>query len=243
MKMTTRFFGALFITLLSTAAIGQKYSYTTVDNDPIGVRIYTLENGLKVYLSVNKDSPRIQTFITVKTGSKNDPADVTGLAHYLEHMVFKGTSKYGTQDWEKEKVLLTEISDLYEQHKAEKDEAKKKEIYAEIDRVSNEAAKYAIANEYDKMISGLGATGTNAFTSLERTAYINDIPATELEKWMRVESQRFSELVLRLFHTELEAVCRNERIIVPNSPVWNTNDYWRRRTLEEPFYGKNPCLF
>ncbi|MET3038036.1 insulinase family protein [Chryseobacterium sp. NRRL B-14859] len=184
----------------------QGYTYETVKNDQAGVRIYTLKNGLKVYLAKNEDAPRIQTYIPVRTGSNNDPSDNTGLAHYLEHMVFKGTSHLGTQDWTKEKVLLQQISDLYEQHKAEKDPAKKKELYKKIDEVSQEASKYAIANEYDKAISSLGATGTNAHTWLDETVYKNNIPSNELEKWLRVEKERFSELVLRLFHTELEAV-------------------------------------
>lgn len=184
----------------------QGYTYETVKNDQAGVRVYTLKNGLKVYLAKNEDAPRIQTYIPVRTGSNNDPSDNTGLAHYLEHMVFKGTSHLGTQDWAKEKVLLQQISDLYEQHKAEKDPAKKKELYKKIDEVSQEASKYAIANEYDKAISSLGATGTNANTWLDETVYKNNIPANELEKWLRVEKERFSELVLRLFHTELEAV-------------------------------------
>lgn len=253
MKLTTRLFGVLAFTLITSFVFGQKqYKYETVPNDPIGVRIYTLDNGLKVYLSINKDKPRVQTYITVKTGSKNDPADVTGLAHYLEHMVFKGTSKFGTMDWEKEKVILKQISDLYEKQKAEKDPEKKKEIYAEIDRVSNEAAKYAIANEYDKMISGLGATGTNAFTSLERTAYINDIPATELEKWMKLESERFSELVLRLFHTELEAVYEEfnmgqdndyrKSYAAMNKLLFPTHPYGTQTTIGEGEHLKNPSM-
>lgn len=184
----------------------QGYTYETVKNDQAGVRVYTLKNGLKVYLAKNEDAPRIQTYIPVRTGSNNDPGDNTGLAHYLEHMVFKGTSNLGTQDWAKEKALLQQISDLYEQHKAEKDPAKKKELYKKIDEVSQEASKYAIANEYDKAISSLGATGTNAHTWLDETVYKNNIPSNELEKWLRVEKERFSELVLRLFHTELEAV-------------------------------------
>ncbi|MCL8535838.1 insulinase family protein [Chryseobacterium gallinarum] len=184
----------------------QGYTYETVKNDQAGVRVYTLKNGLKVYLAKNEDAPRIQTYIPVRTGSNNDPSDNTGLAHYLEHMVFKGTSRLGTQDWGKEKVLLQQISDLYEQHKAEKDPAKKKELYKKIDEVSQEASGYAIANEYDKAISSLGATGTNAHTWLDETVYKNNIPSNELEKWLKVEKERFSELVLRLFHTELEAV-------------------------------------
>ena len=184
----------------------QGYSYETVVNDKSGVRIYTLKNGLKVYLAKNDDAPRIQTYIPVRTGSNNDPSDNTGLAHYLEHMVFKGTSKLGTSDWAKEKTYLTQISDLYEQHKAEKDPEKKKALYKKIDEVSLEASKYTIANEYDKAISSLGATGTNAHTWLDETVYKNNIPSNELEKWLKVEKERFLEVVLRLFHTELEAV-------------------------------------
>lgn len=194
----------LLFVVVSTFA--QNYKYESVPNDPTATRIYTLNNGLKVYLSVNKDQPRIQTSIAVKTGSKNDPADVTGLAHYLEHMLFKGTSHFSTLNWEKEKVLLKQISDMYELNKAEKVQTKKNLIYAKIDSLSGEAAKFAIPNEYDKMISSLGAQGTNAYTSNEQTVYVNDIPSTEMEKWMTIEAERFSELVLRLFHTELEAV-------------------------------------
>lgn len=205
------------ILLMMTAVNAQKYElqhltdpsgyqYDSVKNDANGVRIYTLKNGLKVYLAKNEDAPRIQTYIPVRTGSNQDPADNTGLAHYLEHMVFKGTSKLGTQDWVKEKALLKQISDLYEQHKSEKDPEKKKALYKKIDEVSQEASKYAIANEYDKAISSLGATGTNAHTWLDETVYKNNIPSNELEKWLKVEKERFSELVLRLFHTELEAV-------------------------------------
>jgi predicted Zn-dependent peptidase len=180
--------------------------YETVANDPLGVRIYTLQNGLKVYLSVNKDEPRVYTSIAVRTGSKNDPADCTGLAHYLEHMLFKGTSHFATTDWEKEKVLLQQISDLYELHKNTADQNEKNKIYRQIDSISLIASEYAVANEYDKMVSSLGAQGTNAYTSNDQTVYINDIPANEIEKWLVLESERFSELVLRLFHTELEAV-------------------------------------
>ncbi|MFQ3181056.1 MAG: zinc protease, partial [Polaribacter sp.] len=112
------------------------FTYETVENDPTGLRLYTLENGLKVYLSKNEEEPKIQTLIAVRAGSKYDPSDNTGLAHYLEHMVFKGTDKIGTQDFEKEAVYLKNISDLYEAHKAENDPEKKVAIYREIDKAS-----------------------------------------------------------------------------------------------------------
>ncbi|KAA1242760.1 pitrilysin family protein [Aquimarina sp. RZ0] len=182
------------------------FSYETVANDPTGLRLYTLENGLKVYLSKNIEEPKIQTYIAVRAGSNYDPKETTGLAHYLEHMVFKGTDEIGTQDFEKEKVFLKQISDLYEQHKLEQDPEKKKEIYKKIDEVSLEASKISIPNEYDKMVGSLGAEGTNAHTWFEETVYKNKIPANELDKWLKIESERFSQLVLRLFHTELEAV-------------------------------------
>lgn len=180
--------------------------FEEIPDDPLRARIYTLKNGLKVYLTKNPNEPRIQTYIAVKAGSKMDPAQTTGLAHYLEHMLFKGTRHIGTKNWEKEKPLLDSISALYEAHLMESDPLKKKKIYTRIDSFSYEAAKYAIPNEYDKMISSLGAKGTNAFTWVEQTVYVNDIPSNELEKWLIVESERFREVVLRLFHTELETV-------------------------------------
>lgn len=208
---TLTFIGALTMSnaqKFETTKITDKsgYQYETVTNDKTGVRVYTLKNGLKVFLAKNDDAPKIQTYIPVRTGSNNDPADNTGLAHYLEHMMFKGTSKIGTANWAKEKPLLEEISSLYEQHKAEQNPEKKKALYKKIDEVSQEASKYAIANEYDKAISSLGASGTNAHTWLDETVYKNNIPNNELEKWLKVEKERFSELTLRLFHTELEAV-------------------------------------
>ena len=142
-----------------------KYTYTTVEGDPMETRVYTLDNGLKVYLTVYKDAPRIQTYIPIRAGSKNDPADATGLAHYLEHMVFKGTSEIGALNWEKEKPLLDEIEQLYEQYRQTDDEEERARIYAQIDSVSGIAAQYVAANEYDKIVSNFGAKGTNAYTS------------------------------------------------------------------------------
>jgi zinc protease len=124
------------------------FRYETVVNDPTGLRLYTLKNGLKVYLAKNEEEPKIQTIIAVKAGSTYDPIDNTGLAHYLEHMLFKGTDEIGTQDFKKEKVFLKKISDLYEKHRLEPDTQKKRNIYKNIDKISQEASKIAVANEY-----------------------------------------------------------------------------------------------
>lgn len=191
-----------------TPSAEQQYShdFETVEGDPSNTLIYTLDNGLKVYLSVNTLEPRIQTLVAVKAGSKFDPEETTGLAHYLEHMMFKGTHVIGTKDWTSEKAILDQIASAFEEHRESTDPAVKTALYAKIDSLSLEASKFAIANEYDKMVSSIGAKGTNAYTSNDETVYINDIPSNEIEKWLMVESERFQTLVLRLFHTELETV-------------------------------------
>lgn len=228
------------------------FSYESIANDPTSLRLYTLDNGLTVYLSKNSDEPKIQTYIAVRAGSNYDPEESTGLAHYLEHMVFKGTSKIGTIDWEKEKVYLDQISNLYEAHRAETDFEKKLALYKEIDAVSLEASGYSVANEYDKMTSSLGATGTNAHTWFEETVYQNKIPANELSKWLTLEEERFSELVLRLFHTELEAVFEEFNRGQDNDGrksyaamlegLFPTHPYGQQKTIGTAHHLKNPSL-
>jgi predicted Zn-dependent peptidase len=152
----------------------QKVRFTSVPGDPAQVQMLTLDNGLRLFLSVNRDEPRVYTEIAVRAGSKHDPADTTGLAHYFEHMMFKGTDRMGTLNWTKESELLNQIEQKFEAHRNEQDPARKKELYTEIDKLSFEAARFAAANEYDKLVSAIGAKGTNAYTWVEQTVYVND---------------------------------------------------------------------
>ncbi|SDI34347.1 M16 family metallopeptidase [Chryseobacterium jejuense] len=233
-------------------ATSNGYKYKFVTNDPTAARYYTLKNGLTVILSPTNKEPRIQTYIATKAGSKTDPADHTGLAHYLEHMLFKGTNEFGSKDWAKEKPLLDQIDALYEKYNQTKDEAKRKEIYKEIDRVSGEAAKYAIANEYDKMMAGMGGDGTNAFTSFEQTVYTEDIPSNVVDKFLTLQSERFREPILRLFHTELEAVYeeKNRSLDDDGDKVYDmmfanlfpNNNYGKQTTIGTIEHLKNPSL-
>lgn len=221
-------------------------------NDPFKARIYTLKNGLKVYMTVYKNAPRIQTYIAVKAGSKNDPSTATGLAHYLEHMVFKGTDKFGSKDFAKESAEITKIEDLYEVYRGTKDEAARKKIYHQIDSISGVAAKYAIANEYDKMLAGIGGQGTNAYTSFDQTVYVNDIPSNQLENWLTIEAERYRRPILRLFHTELEAVYeeKNRGLDSDNSKVWEAvfeglfikHTYGTQTTIGTIDHLKNPSM-
>ena len=99
------------VAVLGVGFMGQAsaYDYKQVKGDMMHSRIYTLKNGLTVYMSVNKEKPRIQTYIAVRTGSRNDPHETTGLAHYLEHLMFKGTQQFGTSNYEKELPYLNDI--------------------------------------------------------------------------------------------------------------------------------------
>jgi predicted Zn-dependent peptidase len=228
------------------------YSYKYVANDPTQSRFYTLKNGLTVILSPSKKEPRIQTYIAVKAGSKTDPATNTGLAHYLEHLLFKGTDAFGSLDWSKEKPILDNIDALYETYNKTTDEAKRKSIYKMIDSVSGEAAKYAIANEYDKMMGAMGAKGTNAFTSFEQTVYTEDVPSNVIDKYLTVQAERFREPVLRLFHTELEAVYEEKNRGLDNDgrkviekmfeTIFPNNNYGKQTTIGTIEHLKNPSL-
>ena len=199
--------GLSFLLLLGVVGIkAQTRTYESVPNDPMKTRIYTLDNGLKVYISVNKEKPRIQTYIAVRTGSRNDPAETTGLAHYLEHIMFKGTDKVGTSNYEAERPYLKQIEKLYEEYRHMTDPAKRKVWYHKIDSVSQIAAQYNIPNEYDKLMAAIGSQGTNAYTSNDVTCYVENIPSNEIESWAKVQGDRFQNMVIRGFHTELEAV-------------------------------------
>ncbi len=233
-------------------ASGGGYTYKYVTNDPAKARFYTLKNGLTVILSPTKKDPRIQCYVAVKAGSKTDPSTNTGLAHYLEHMLFKGTDKFGSLDWSKEKPELDKIDALYEEYNHTTEAEKRKEIYHRIDSVSGVAAKYAIANEYDKMMSAMGAQGTNAFTSFEQTVYTDDIPANALDKYLNVQGERFRNPQLRIFHTELEAVYEEKNRGLDNdgrkvfeklfSAMFKNHNYGKQTTLGTIEHLKNPSL-
>ena len=230
----------------------KEYPYESVPGDPLGARVYTLDNGLKVYLSDYEDAPRIQTYIAVRAGSKNDPATATGLAHYLEHMVFKGTSQLGTQNWPKEKAELDKIEALYEKYRAQRDPAARRRIYHQIDSISGVAATYAVPNEFDKIMGAIGAKGVNAHTSNEETVYQEDIPSNQLEQWAFTEAERMRELVPRLFHTELEAVYEeknrgldsdfNKEFEALNKALYPTHPYGTQTTIGTIEHLQNPSI-
>ncbi len=251
-SVSKKVIGCLALILGLGTANAKNYEYQSVPGDPMQTRIYTLGNGLKVYLSVNNETPRIQTYIAVRTGSKNDPAETTGLAHYLEHLMFKGTSQFGTNNPQAERPLLDDIERRYEEYRAITDEAVRRQKYHEIDSVSQLAAKYFIPNEYDKLMAAIGAQGTNAFTSLDVTCYVEDIPSNEIENWAKIQSDRFQHMVIRGFHTELEAVYEEYNIGLSNDSekqfnalmkkLFPTHPYGTQTTIGTQQHLKNPSI-
>ncbi len=250
--MRIKFYLTACLVALGLSTQAKDYKYQTVEGDLTKTRIYTLDNGLKVYLSVNKEKPRIQTYIAVRTGSKNDPAETTGLAHYLEHLMFKGTKQFGTNNPEAEAPLLDEITNRYEAYRKLTDPAARKQAYHEIDSVSQLAAQYFIPNEYDKLMATIGAQGTNAFTSNDVTCYTEDIPSNEIENWAKIQADRFQNMVIRGFHTELEAVYEEYNIYLSNDmdKVWSalgkkltpTHPYGTQTTIGTQEHLKNPSI-
>jgi len=215
-------------------------------------RIYTLDNGLKVYMTVNKETPRIQTYVAVRVGGKNDPAETTGLAHYFEHLMFKGTQQFGTQNYELEKPMLDEIERLFEVYRQTTDDAERKAIYQQIDSVSYEASKLAIPNEYDKLMSAIGANGTNAYTSFDQTVYMDDIPSNQIENWAKIQADRFKNNVIRGFHTELETVYEEKNMSLTSdgrkvsetllSMLFPDHPYGSQTVLGTQEHLKNPSI-
>ena len=228
------------------------YAYESVAGDPLEAKIYTLDNGLKVYMTVNKDEPRIQTYIAVRSGGKNDPADNTGLAHYLEHMMFKGSERFGTQDYAAEQPMLAQIDSLFEVYRTLTDTDERLALYHQIDSISYEASKLAIPNEYDKLMSLIGSEGSNAYTSEDVTCYVEEIPSNQLENWAKIEADRFENCVFRGFHTELEAVYEEKNTSMSddtekafdaiNALLFQGHPYGTQTVIGTQEHLKNPSL-
>jgi predicted Zn-dependent peptidase len=228
------------------------YTYRYVTNDPLQARLYTLPNGLTVLLSANHKEPRVAVRIAVRAGSNTDPRDHTGLAHYLEHLLFKGTDQFGTLDWGKERPFLDKIDGLYEEYNSTKDPVQRQRIYHRIDSVSGLASHYSIANEYDKLMADIGSQGSNAHTWVEETVYEEDIPSGGMDKFLTVQAERFRDPIFRLFHTELEAVYEEKNRGLDNDGVkmneamnaalFPTTNYGQQTTIGTISDLKNPSL-
>jgi len=238
------------------AAVEQNPGYRRINSpnpeDPLAAQIYELDNGLQIFLTENHEEPRFYAEIAVRAGSKHDPADGTGLAHYLEHLLFKGNQNLGTLDYEAEKPHLDRIVELYEEHFQETDPARRAEIYAEINSEAQLAAQYAVPNEIDKLYNSMGGGGLNAHTWYEETVYKIGLPSNRLQQWAEIESDRFVDPVFRLFHTELETVYEEKNRTLDNGSriigtaldelLYKVHPYGQQPTIGTVDHLKNPSL-
>ncbi len=209
--------------------------------DPLGVTIYRLSNGLTVYISTDRQTPRFSAWVAVRAGSRHDPPSSTGLAHYLEHMLFKGTDELGTLDAAAESAHLERIAALYNDLRATGDPARRGELMAAIDAETQASARYAIPNELDQLYAKLGVRQLNAFTSDEQTVYLADVPSNRFTAWARVEAERFRDPRFRLFYPELEAVYEEKNISLddPRDRVFETLN---RALFPQHPYGTQPTI-
>ena len=221
-------------------------------NDPYQVHQWRLKNGLTVYFSQNKEQPNFYSQIVVRAGGAQDPADATGLAHYLEHLLFKGTKKLGTLNSEEEQKYQQQIEKLYLDLFDEKDPDKRNRILKEIDIVSVKSAEYVAFNELDSLYTQLGATLLNAHTSFDETVYKVQMPKNRFEVWAQVEAERFSDPVFRLFQWELETVYEEKNRSMDNpgkrifetllSHLWAGHPYGDQTIIGTLEHLKNPPL-
>lgn len=230
----------------------QAQTFQTFPNDPLGVKTTTLPNGLTVYLVEEHSLPAVFGAVAVKAGGKYDPADATGMGHYLEHMLFKGTQDMGTTDFVRERVFLDRIDSLYERLGQTTDDVARKAIQTQINDNAVQAAAFAIPNEFDRLMNGIGGTGLNAFTTEEMIVYHNAFPPNQVEKWLDISAHRFQNPVFRLFQSELETVYEEKNramddfgfalITAFNKQLFKHHPYGQQSVLGETEHLKNPSL-
>ncbi|WP_289227167.1 M16 family metallopeptidase [Parabacteroides goldsteinii] len=168
------------------------------------VKEHKLKNGLTVWLNEDHSQPKVFGAVVVKAGAKDCPD--TGIAHYFEHMMFKGTDKIGTVDYDAEKTLLDSIALKYDELAATEDEAARSQIQKEINELSIRSSDYVIPNEINRLISKYGGSGLNAATSYDATIYFNTFSPQYMSQWAEINSERLLNPVFRLFQSELETV-------------------------------------
>lgn len=237
--------------VVSTSSFSQVTSFVPVV-DPMNVQTFKLANGLTVMLSENHEAASITGVVAVKAGGKNDPKHATGMAHYLEHMLFKGTETMGTWDFAQEKYYLDSITRLYEALGKTTDENQRLALQQKINAVSVEAGKFAIPNEMDRMLSEIGGKNVNAFTTNDFTAYFNEFPSNKLDQWLAIYDHRFEKPVFRLFQSELETVYEEKNISMDspfntifetfNSQFWKNHPYGQQPIIGLTEHLKNPSL-
>lgn len=236
----------LLSTLLLTCSVAICSAFTRE-----GLTEYKLDNGLTVMLWEDHDQPDVTGYVVVRAGAVDEPAEYTGLAHYLEHMLFKGTQRIGALDWEAEKPIYDSIIALYDQYSDAKDPKVREQLATQINECSMRAAKISSTEDFFFLLDLIGAEGVNAYTSYDLTAYHNSFPAAEMYRWLTIFSDRLIDPVFRTFQAELENVFEEYNMYAnePSSQVQNQlfadiykGSPYEREVIGLPEHLKNPRL-
>jgi len=188
------------------------------------VKEFTLSNGLRFFVYVRPQVPTFAGMIMVKVGSVDERKGETGLAHFFEHMAFKGTSVMGARDYEKEKPILEEMDRVGDDLAAEylkgdrADQAKMKALKDKLNSLQEEHRKYVVKDELDKIYSENGGEFLNASTGNDSTQYFVMLPSNRLELWFLIESERLKDLVFREFYSERDVIAEERRMSLDNTP-------------------------
>lgn len=216
-----------------------------------GLTEYKLDNGLTVLLWEDHNEPDVTGYIAVRAGAVDEPAEYTGLAHYLEHMLFKGTRKIGALDWENEKPIYDSIIALYDQYSEATDPKVRESLATQINEASMRQAKISSLEDFFVLLDLIGAEGVNAFTSYDLTAYMNSFPEAEMYRWLTIFSDRLIDPVFRTFQAELENVFEEYNMYAndPSSQVQKQlqedifkGSPYERDVIGLPEHLKNPRL-
>ncbi|MDL2303720.1 insulinase family protein [Bacteroides sp. OttesenSCG-928-D19] len=203
-----------------------------------GLKAFKLKNGLSVFVWEDDTQSDVYGIVGVRAGSVNDPEQYTGLAHYLEHLLFKGTQKIGSINWEEEKPIYEQIIAKYDEMANEPDGEKKKAINQEINELTIAAAKVSVSNEFSNLMESMGGKQVNAGTIYDYTYYHNSFPAYQINKWLEISSQRLINPVFRTFQTELETVYEEYNRSQDN-PARAVQSYWLGKAFEGHPYSRS----
>ena len=231
----------MFVLYLYSSPIYAGSIDTKKTDNPLKVHTYKLSNGLTIYLNEDHNTTSVFGAVVVSGGGKRDPKDATGIAHYLEHLLFKGTEKMGTTNYLQEKVYLDSIEIKYENLAHVVDENEKNKLQTDINRLSIKASEYAIPNEFDRLIEQMGGSWINAFTSNDAIVYLNKFPGDQMEKWLETYSHRFINPVFRLFQSELETVYEEKNRSM-DSPFGQTFELYSKHFFKNHPYGQQTIL-
>lgn len=221
MKKKLSFLMAVILILLA-------FSFARASEIKLDVKEHTLKNGLKVLIIERHDIPTFTALIQYNVGSVYESRGITGAAHLLEHMLFKGTKKIGTWNYEAEAPIMKKIDALEEEINIEYEKLqtaygkgsleKIKALKEEVEKLQAEQGKFIIKNELDRIYQENGSSGLNAFTWYDVTQYHVSLPSNRLELWFFLEADRMENPVLREFYSERDVVYEERRMRIDTSP-------------------------